>query len=128
VSTTVRRRRLRRLSRTGSAGPALLRLEDLSGTVLLLEVPLGSVEITLRDLLALEVGSVLRLDRLTGEPLDVTAHGTPVARGEVRVQGERFAVRLTEILGAGALDGPPGTPEPAGAGRASRSGPTTSSA
>jgi flagellar motor switch protein FliN/FliY len=84
----------------GSAGPPLLHLDDLSDLVVRVEVPLGKVEVDVRELLALRVGCVLRLDRLTGEAVDVLANGTPVAAGEVRVHGEKLAVRITQIRGA----------------------------
>lgn len=71
---------------------------------LLLDVPLDiSVELgrsqrPIRNILALVVGSVLELDRLAGDPVDVLINGRRIARGEVVVVDERFAVRITEIL------------------------------
>ena len=47
---------------------------------------------------------MLRLDRQTGEHLEITVNGTPIAKGEVRVHGERFAVRVTQILRGLSLD------------------------
>jgi flagellar motor switch protein FliN/FliY len=94
-----------------AAGKPLFTLEGLSDVALRVEVPLGVVETTLGELLALTPGAVLMLDRLTGESLPLTAHGTAIARGEIRVHGERFAVRITEICGR---NGRPrtGGPEP----------------
>ena len=60
----------------------------------------GSLEVDVRDLVGLRPGNVLTLERLTGEPLEITVNGTPIALGEVRVHGERFAIRVTEILKA----------------------------
>lgn len=74
-------------------------VEALGDVPLRLEAPLGCVNTSLREILELSPGSVLMLDRLTGESIPLTANGTPVAKGEVRVHGERFAVRVTEILG-----------------------------
>ncbi len=74
-------------------------VDALGDVPLRLEAPLGCVDTSLREILDLAPGSVLMLDRLTGESIPVTANGTPVAKGEVRVHGERFAVRITEILG-----------------------------
>jgi flagellar motor switch protein FliN len=88
----------------------LLTLESLGEVPLRLEAPLGSVETDLREILSLVPGSVLMLDRLTGESLALTANGTTVARGEVRVNDERFAVRITEILGRGARPRSGGVP------------------
>ena len=97
-------RTLPELTRTEGAGTHLLSLNDLAELVLHLEVPLGTVELDLRRLLGLHVGSVLHLDRLTGESLEVTVNGTLIARGEVRVHGERYAVRITEIPKPPSLD------------------------
>jgi len=83
----------------GSGRPAI-DLAQLGDLRLLVDVPLGTVQLDLRSFLELEVGSVLQTDRQTGEPLEISVNGTPIARGEVRIQGERFAVRITEILGA----------------------------
>jgi flagellar motor switch protein FliN/FliY len=87
---------------TPAAGPApaIFDLERLSGIRLRVEVPLGHSHLDLRELLALRPGAVLPLDRTTGEPLEIVVNGTTIASGEVRVQGERFAIRVTEILGA----------------------------
>lgn len=76
----------------------------LSDLVLDVEVPLGSVTVSVRDLVRLRPGTVLTLDRLTGEPIEMVVNGTPVARGEVRVHGERFALRVSEILNAPRAD------------------------
>ena len=74
-------------------------LDALGDVPLRLEAPLGVVNTSLREILELGPGSIVMLDRLTGESIPVTANGTAVAKGEVRVHGERFAVRITEILG-----------------------------
>lgn len=95
-----------------SGGSRLFALGDLSGLACTVEVPLGSVQVDVRRLVHLREGSILRLERTTGEPLDVTVNGTPIARGEVRVQGERFAVRITEILEAPRHEDSPGQEVP----------------
>ncbi len=82
------------------AQPPLLSLQLLADLPFVLEAPLGSLDLDVRTLLDLRPGSVLQLDRFTGEPLEVMVNGTPIARGEVRIHGERFAVRVTEILRA----------------------------
>jgi len=79
-------------------------IEQLSALGLRVEVPLGHVELTLGELLQLHPGSILSLNRLTGESLELTVNGTPVAKGEVRVHGERFAIRITGVLQSGRLD------------------------
>jgi flagellar motor switch protein FliN len=105
-----RTRRLPKLAPGGIAGAPLLGLGDLADLAVRLEVPLGTVEVDVRELLDLDVGSVLRLDRLTGEPLVVVANGTPIADGEVRLHGERLAIRITQIRGAAGGDAPHGAP------------------
>ena len=64
-----------------------------------LTVEVGNTEIKIRDLLRLNEGSVVELDRLAGEPLDILANGTMIAKGEVVMVGERFGIRLTEVKG-----------------------------
>jgi flagellar motor switch protein FliN/FliY len=88
------------LAPAGGRGTSLFDLERLAGVRLRVEVPLGFAELEVRDVLALRPGTLLPLDRTTGEPLEIVVNGTTVAKGEVRVQGERFAIRVTEILGA----------------------------
>ncbi|GGW21449.1 flagellar motor switch protein FliN [Gemmobacter lanyuensis] len=63
-----------------------------------LTVEVGRAELTIRDLLRLSEGSVIELDRLAGDPLDVLVNGTPIAKGEVVVVGERFGIRFGEII------------------------------
>jgi len=63
-----------------------------------LTVEVGRSEITIRDLLRLNEGSVIELDRLAGDPLDILVNGTKIARGEVVMIGERFGVRFGEIV------------------------------
>ena len=62
-----------------------------------LTVEVGNTEIKIRDLLRLNEGSVVELDRLAGEPLDILANGTTIAKGEVVMVGERFGIRFTEV-------------------------------
>lgn len=58
----------------------------------------GDTEITIRNLLQLNQGSVIELDRLAGEPLDVKVNGTLIAHGEVVVVNEKFGIRLTDVV------------------------------
>ena len=64
-----------------------------------LTVEVGRTEITIRDLLRLNEGSVVELDRLAGDPLDILVNNTKIAKGEVVMIGERFGVRFGEIVG-----------------------------
>ena len=63
-----------------------------------LTVEVGKAEIKIRDLLRLNEGSVIELDRLAGDALDILANGTMIAKGEVVMVGERFGIRFTEIV------------------------------
>ena len=63
-----------------------------------LTVEIGSTQLSLRELLALSETSVIELDRQANELLDVFVNGTLIGRGEVVTVGERFGVRLTELV------------------------------
>ncbi len=63
-----------------------------------LSMEIGRTEISIRNLLQLNQGSVIELDRLAGEPMDVMVNGTLVAHGEVVVVNEKFGIRLTDII------------------------------
>ena len=63
-----------------------------------ISMEVGSTEISIRNLLQLNQGSVIELDRLAGEPLDVLVNGTLVAHGEVVVVNEKFGIRLTDVI------------------------------
>ena len=73
-------------------------LKVLESIDVALTVEVGGAEIKIRDLLRLGEGSVVELDRLAGDPLDILANGTMIAKGEVVMGGERFGVRFTEIV------------------------------
>lgn len=64
-----------------------------------LTVELGRTSMKLKDVLSLTEESVVMLDRLTDELLDVMVNGKLIARGEVVAQGERFGLRIVELLG-----------------------------
>ncbi len=61
---------------------------------------LGRTQISIRNLLQLNQGSVVELDRLAGEPMDVRVNGTLIARGEVVVVNDKFGIRLTDVISA----------------------------
>jgi flagellar motor switch protein FliN/FliY len=61
-------------------------------------VEIGRTKMTIRNLLQLNQGGIIALDRLAGEPLDVLVNGTLVAHGEVVVVNEKFGIRLTDIV------------------------------
>ena len=64
-----------------------------------LSVELGRADMKLKDVLALGEESVIVLDRLTDELLDVLVNGKPVAKGEIIAQGNRFGLRIVEMAG-----------------------------
>jgi len=68
-----------------------------------LTVELGRTQMRLRDVLALTEDSVVRLDRLVDEPLDVMVNGKLIARGEVVSEGNRFGLRILELVSAGGV-------------------------
>jgi flagellar motor switch protein FliN/FliY len=68
-----------------------------------LSVELGQTQMKLKDVLALGEDSVVMLDRLTDELLDVMVNGKLIARGEIIAQGNRFGLRIVEMAGQSAL-------------------------
>lgn len=75
------------------------RLARFGDVAVNLSVELGRTDLPLRDVLALGEGSVVALNRLTDELLDVTANGRVIARGEVVSQNGRFALRIVSLVG-----------------------------
>ena len=76
---------------------AVNNLRVLENIEVRLTVEVGNTEIAIKDLLRLNEGSVVELDRLAGDPLDILANGTTIAKGEVVMVGERFGIRFTEV-------------------------------
>jgi flagellar motor switch protein FliN/FliY len=66
----------------------------------ILSVEIGRTRQTIRNLLQLNQGSVVELDRLAGEPMDVLVNGTLIAHGEIVVVNEKFGIRLTDVISA----------------------------
>lgn len=93
----------RRGSDGGASGPptAPLRgdsLARLGGIEVSAAVELGRAELRLRDLARLGAGSVVRLDRLIGEPADLVVNGRAFARGEIVIIEDHLGLRVTELL------------------------------
>lgn len=63
-----------------------------------ISMEVGSTQIPIRNLLQLNQGSVVELDRLAGEPLDVLVNGTLIAHGEVVMVNDKFGIRLTDVV------------------------------
>ena len=77
--------------------------EDVNLDVILdipvnISMAVGHTKINIRNLLQLNQGSVVELDRLAGEPLDVLVNGTLIAHGEVVVVNEKYGIRLTDVI------------------------------
>ncbi len=83
---------------TGAAPPQNATLDLIMDVTLQVAVEVGRTRMTVQDLLQLGAGSVVELEKLAGEPLDIYVNGKPVARGEAVIVNEKFGVRLTEII------------------------------
>lgn len=85
-------------------GDSKLSAEERKKLDTILEIPVtmslevGRTKINIRNLLQLNQGSVVELDRLAGEPLDVLVNGTLIAHGEVVVINDKFGIRLTDVI------------------------------
>ncbi|MDY0065858.1 MAG: flagellar motor switch protein FliN [Steroidobacteraceae bacterium] len=89
------------LQETGEAGGEAGRdvnLDVILDVPVTLSMEVGRTRIPIRNLLQLNQGSVVELDRAAGEPLDVFVNGTLIAHGEVVVVNEKFGIRLTDVI------------------------------
>ena len=83
----------------GAAGGGLMNeLEMILDIPVQISVELGRTKINIRNLLQLAHGSVVELDALAGEPMNVLVNGTLIAQGEVVVVNDKFGIRLTDII------------------------------
>jgi flagellar motor switch protein FliN len=73
-------------------------LRRLSEVAMELSVEIGRASMTVGETLELRPGSIITLERLAGEPVDLLVNGTPIARGEVVVVDEQFGLRVTEVV------------------------------
>lgn len=93
---------------SGATGSEELRGVDPSVLGFVSDVPvrvtveIGHARLLVRDVLQLHPGSVIELDRMTGEPADVLVNGRLVARGEITVVDERLALKVVEVVGSDA--------------------------
>jgi flagellar motor switch protein FliN/FliY len=90
-------------------------LRRLSAVPVDLSVEMGRARMTVGETLELRPGSIITLNRMAGEPVDLLVNGTSIARGEVVVIDEQFGLRVTEVLAEGDPRPPrapmPGPPE-----------------
>jgi flagellar motor switch protein FliN/FliY len=90
---------LHELTEEGAPGSSRdVNLEVILDVPVTLSMEVGRTRIPIRNLLQLNQGSVVELERAAGEPLDVFVNGTLVAHGEVVVVNERFGIRLTDVI------------------------------
>jgi flagellar motor switch protein FliN/FliY len=112
---------LEQLSASGAvpdaAAGAFRDLRRLSDVPVDLTVEMGRTRLTVGETLELRQGSIVTLNRMAGEPVDLLVNGTPIARGEVVVIDEQFGLRITEVVGTPA-DGTPAPPAAADNGSA----------
>ncbi|MBZ0333956.1 hypothetical protein MARI_16350 [Marinobacter sp. JH2] len=85
-------------SEGGVGSPDMDVILDIPVTI---SMEVGNTQIPIRNLLQLNQGSVIELDRLAGEPLDVLVNGTLIAHGEVVMVNEKFGIRLTDVISPG---------------------------
>ena len=78
--------------------------QSIGSVKVTLHARLGSSRLKVREVEALRPGAVVTLDRLAGEPVELLCRGQVIARGEVMIQDETFALRLTEIVQRGKSD------------------------
>ena len=86
------------LTSEASAAGAPGRIDMILDIPVQLTVELGRTKIPIRNLLQLAQGSVVELDRLAGEPMDVLVNGCLIAQGEVVVVNDKFGIRLTDVI------------------------------
>ena len=74
------------------------RLDSILDIPVTISMEVGRSQISIRTLLQLNQGSVVELERIAGEPLDVMVNGTLIAHGEVVVVNDKFGIRLTDVI------------------------------
>ena len=89
---------LQNLQAEDNVGGEAANLEAILDIPVSLSVEIGQTKISIKNLLQLNQGSVVELERLAGEPLDVKVNNTLVAHGEIVVVNEKYGIRLTDIV------------------------------
>ena len=84
----------------GRAAPAPRNIDFILDIPMQVTVQVGSTKMIIRELLQLGQGSVIELEKLAGEPMEVLVNNKLVARGEVVVVNEKFGIRLTDVISA----------------------------
>lgn len=75
-----------------------IKLDVILDVPVTVSMEIGRTEVNIRNLLQLNQGSVIELDRFAGEPMDVLVNGTLIAHGEVVVVNDKFGIRLTDVI------------------------------
>ena len=75
-----------------------IKLDVILDVPVMVSMEIGRTQINIRNLLQLNQGSVIELDRFAGEPMDVLVNGTLIAHGEVVVVNDKFGIRLTDVI------------------------------
>ena len=100
-TTTATRAQFMQLDQTNATqnqSLSIQELESLQNIKLHVEIILGKTKMPLKDVLKLHSGSVIALEQLAGEPVDLVANGKTIAKAEVVVIDDRFALRILEII------------------------------
>jgi flagellar motor switch protein FliN/FliY len=96
TTDNVEAQKLEKLTDSGNVGD--VNLDVVMDIPVSIALEIGRTKISIRNLLKLNQGSVVELDRLAGEPLDVLVNNTLVAHGEVVVVNDKFGIRLTDVI------------------------------
>lgn len=86
------------LNESSIPGSGDVKLDVILDIPVTIAMEIGRTQLSIRNLLQLNQGSIVELDRLAGEPMDVLVNGTLVAHGEVVVVNEKFGIRLTDVI------------------------------
>ena len=86
------------ISKGDAGADPSVQLELIQNVAVNVSVEVGRSSLRIRDLLRLGQGSVVELDRVAGEPLDVCVNNTVIARGEVVLVNERYGIRLSQVV------------------------------
>lgn len=88
----------KKLNDTANPDAGEVKLDVILDIPVTVGMEIGRTQLSIRNLLQLNQGSIVELDRLAGEPMDVLVNGTLVAHGEVVVVNEKFGIRLTDVV------------------------------
>lgn len=88
----------RQLNDSSTPNSGDVKLDVILDIPVTIAMEIGRTQLSIRNLLQLNQGSIVELDRLAGEPMDVLVNGTLVAHGEVVVVNDKFGIRLTDVV------------------------------